>query len=286
MLDLVLVGGSLTNALLAWRLLQKRPDVSFMLLESGSTLSGRQTIWFRGTDVTKAQLEWLWVLCAKSFPSHDMQRKHSEPRRIGGAFHSIDCGDLDSKVREVAGERIRLRAEVREVHDTGVTLASGETIEARAVIDGRDVEGTPPWPHTFHDLFHVEVQQGLEVPVMALRKATPRPLPIAGDVPHISRPIVGTQVGLFHAVTGEVLPMAVDLAEVIPTLELNSKSLTQWLAGHIERHWNSQAFYRQLNARLSREEVFEKVHAQSDDLIARFYAGTMTTMQRLKLRFG
>lgn len=285
-LDLVLVGGSLTNKLLAWRLMQTRPDVTFMLLENGNAPSGNQTIWFRGTDVTRAQLEWLWVLCAKSFPSHDMQRKHSEPRRIGGAFHSIDCGDLDSKVRELAGERIRVRAEVKDVHDTGVTLASGETIEARAVIDGRDLQGTPTWLHTFQDLHHVEVESGLEVPVMALRKTTAVALPIAGEVPQISRPIVGTSVGLFHHTTGEVLPMAVDLAEVIPTLELNPRSLTQWLAEHIDRHWNSQAFYRQLNVKGPREALFEKVHAQSDDLIARFYAGTMTFTQRLKLRFA
>lgn len=286
MLDLVLVGGSLTNSLIAWRLLQTRPAVSFMLLESGSTQSGSQTIWFRGTDVTRAQLEWLWVLCSKSFPSHDMQRKHHEPRRIGGAFHSIERGDLEAKVRELAGERIRTRAEVKEVHDTRVTLASGETIDARAVIDGRDGLETPPWPHTFQNLFHVEVQSGLEVPVMGLRKTTPRALPTGGSVPQISRPIVGTSVGLFHATTGEELPMAVDLAEVIPTLELSPKSLRDWLAGHVERHWNSQAFYRQLNAKVLREDLFEKVHAKDDDLIARFYAGTMSFMQRMSLRFG
>lgn len=286
MLDLVLVGGSLTNKLLAWRLIQKRPDVTFTLLENGSTPSGTQTIWFRGTDITKAQLEWLWVLCAKSFPSHDIKRKHSEPRRIGGAFHSIERGDLEAKVRELAGERIRVRAEVKEVHDTRVTLASGETIEARVVIDGRDVEGTPPWPHAFQDLHHVEVESGLEVPVMALRKTTPVALPTATQVPQISRPIVGTSVGLFHHTTGEVLPMAVDVADVLPELEMNAKSVTAWLADHVERHWRSQAIYRTLNAKFPREDLFEKVHAQSDDLIARFYAGTMTTMQRLKLRFG
>lgn len=285
-LDLVLVGGSLTNSLIAWRLLQTRPDVTFMLLENGSTLNGSQTIWFRGTDVTKAQLEWLWVLCAKSFPSHDMERAGTEPRRIGGAFHCIETDDLSAKVLELAGERVRLRCEVKELHDDRVTLASGETIAARAVIDGRDDQLTPPWPHAFHEVFHAQIRSGLEVPVMGLRKTTPKALPTGGDAPKLERPIVGPKVGLFHATTGEVLPMAVDLAEVIPTLDLTSAALTAWLSGHVRRHWNSQGFYRALNARVPREEIFEKVHAQSDELIAHFYAGTSTMLQRLKLRFA
>ncbi len=285
MLDLLLVGGGLTNTLIAWRLLQKRPDVSFMLLESGSTLSGTGTIWFRGTDVTKAQLEWLWVLCAKSFPSHDMERVGHEPRRIGGAFHAIDIADLNDKALELLGDRVRLRCAVNEVHDTRVTLASGEVIEARAVIDGRDVDGTPPWPHEFHELFHVQTQTGLEVPVMGLRPTTKRALPTGGSAPKIDRPIVGPRVGLFHATTGEVLPMAVDLAEALPSLEHDAASLTRWLQTHLERHWSAQAFFRRLNTRLPRAAIFEQLHGQSDALIAHFYAGTLSMTQELKLRF-
>lgn len=285
MFDLVLVGGSLSSALLAWRLVQTRPDVSFVLLQNRSTPSGTQTIWFRGTDVTKAQLEWLWVLCAKSFPSHDMERAGAEPRRIGGAFHAIDLADLHDKVAELLGDRLRSNCDVREVHDTRVTLATGETIDARAVIDGRDVEGTPPWAHTFHELFHVEVQRGLEVPVMGLRQSTPRALPTGHEVPTFTRPIIGERVGLFHHTTGEALPMAVDLAEVIPTLPLDGASLTQWLKTHVQRHWDSQKFFRRLNARERRDALFEKVHRHDDELIARFYAGTLSWAQELRLRF-
>ena len=54
---------------------------------------------------------------------------------------------------------------------------------------------------------------------------------------------------------------------------------------HIERHWSSQAFFRRLNTRLPRASVFEQLHGQSDELIAHFYAGSLSMTQELKLRF-
>jgi lycopene beta-cyclase len=92
-IDLVLVGGGLANGLLAWRLVMTRPDLSFVVLEAGSTLGGNHTWSFHGTDVTKAQMEWLWVLCAKSWPAHDVTFS-GEPRRIGGGYHSITSDDF------------------------------------------------------------------------------------------------------------------------------------------------------------------------------------------------
>lgn len=281
MLDLVLLGSGVPVGLLAWRLVSTRPDVSFMVVESSGALASQKTIWFRGTDITRAQLEWLWVLCAKSFPSHDMERAGGEPRRIGGAFHAIDGEDFHGKLLELLGDRVRLRAPVREVTATQVTLDSGEVLHAKVVIDGRDDEGTPAWPHTFQELFLTQTHAGLEVPLMGLRSMPRRALPIDGDAPRSPWPTIGARAGLFHAVTGELLPMATDVASVVPTLKL--EEIAPWLRDYAQQHWEAMGFYRRLN-RGDRTKLFEVVHSLSDDAIARFYAGTSTTLDKLTLR--
>jgi lycopene beta-cyclase len=169
MLDLVLVGGGLANGLIAWRLLMTRPDVSFALLEAEPTLGGNHTWSFHGTDVTKAQLEWLWVLCTKSWPAHDVVFA-GEPRRIGGGYHSITSHDFHWKLMERLKDRVRLRAPVTEVSGTQVTLASGEVLEAKAVIDGRGFSTAPSWPCGYQKFLGQDVEldrpHGLEVPLL------------------------------------------------------------------------------------------------------------------------
>lgn len=168
-LDLILVGGGLANGLLAWRLLQARPDVAFVLLEAGPTIGGNHTWSFHGTDVTKAQLEWLWVLASKSWPSHDVIFKNGA-RRIGGGYQSIRSEDFHWKLAERLGERLRLRTKVASSTATSVTLSTGETIEARAVIDGRGFSSAPSWPCGYQKFLGLDVEleqpHGLEVPLL------------------------------------------------------------------------------------------------------------------------
>lgn len=169
MFDLILVGGGLANALVAWRLLQTRPDVAFVLLEAGPTIGGNHTWSFHGTDVTKAQLEWLWVLTSKSWPSHDVIF-HTGARRLGGGYHSIRSEDFHWKLAERLGERLRVKAKVVAQTATSVTLASGETLEARGVIDGRGFSSAPAWPCGYQKFLGLDVEleqpHGLEVPLL------------------------------------------------------------------------------------------------------------------------
>lgn len=169
MLDLVLVGGGLSNGLAAWRLLQLRPDVSFAVLEAGPTLGGNHTWSFHGTDVTKAQLEWLWVLASKSWPSHDVLLG-PDARRIGGGYHSIRSEDFHWKLAERLGERLRLKTKATEVSATHVTLSTGERLEAKAVLDGRGFSSAPEWPCGYQKFLGRDVElaqpHGLEVPLL------------------------------------------------------------------------------------------------------------------------
>ena len=352
MLDLVLVGGGLANGLLAWRLLMDRPDVTFVVLEAGSALGGNHTWSFHGTDVTKAQLEWLWVLCSKSWPSHDVVFS-GEPRRIGGGYHSITSEDFHWKLQERLGERLRLRTKVDRVEATRVTLASGEVIEAGAVIDGRGFSAAPEWPCGFQKFLGLEVEleapHALEVPLLmdgrvpqhgafrflyllpfdstrvlvedtmyaddpsldlpmlrervraylserglrvkkVLREESAAlPIPLTGDAPTLTRPIIGVGAGLFHATTGYSLPMAVDVAEAISSLpDLRAEAVTAWLNAHVKRHWAQQKFFRLLNRMLfkgalpdERVKIFDSFYRHDEETIARFYAGTLSLGDKL-----
>ncbi len=175
MLDLVLVGGGLSNGLIAWRLKQLRPDLSFAILESGSSAGGNHTWSFHGTDVTKEQLAWLWVLVSKSWPSHDILFERLN-RRVGGGYHSIRSDDFHLKLKEALGDRLVLKTKAVDVQATHVTLASGETIEAGAVIDGRGFLEKPTGPCGYQKFLGLDVElaspHGLEVPLLMDARVT------------------------------------------------------------------------------------------------------------------
>lgn len=354
MLDLVLIGGGLANGLLAWRLLQTRPDVAFVLVEAGPTLGGNHTWSFHGTDVAKAQLEWLWVLVSKSWPSHDVIF-HTGERRLGGGYHSIRSDDFHWKLNERLGDRLRLKTKVTDVTATAVTLSSGETLSARAVIDGRGFSSAPQWPCGYQKFLGVDVElerpHGLEVPLLmdgrvdqlgafrfvyllpwderrvlvedtyycddaqldlpALRsrvtsylearghrvvkvlreESAALPIPLSGDAPSFDRPTIGVAAGLFHCTTGYSLPFAVSLADELatrPTFE--AKELTAWLQNRSREHWSAQSFFRLLNRMLflgakpdERVRIFESFYRHEEELVARFYAGSLTRFDVLKV---
>lgn len=168
-LDLILVGGGLANGLLAWRLLQTRPDVAFVLLEAGPTIGGNHTWSFHGSDVTKKQLDWLWVLASKSWPAHDVIFKTGD-RRIGGGYHSIRSEAFHWKLMEQLKDRVRLKTKVTAQTATSVTLSTGETLEAKAVIDARGFSSAPSWPCGYQKFLGMDVEldapHGLEVPLL------------------------------------------------------------------------------------------------------------------------
>lgn len=352
MFDLILVGGGLANGLLAWRLLQTRPDVTFVMIEAGPVLGANHTWSFHGTDVTPAQLEWLWVLASKSWPSHDVIFKTRE-RRIGGGYHSIRSEDFHWKLRERLGERLRLKTKVIASTARSVTLSTGETLEARAVIDGRGFSSAPTWPCGYQKFLGLDVEltapHGLEVPLLmdgrveqhgafrfvyllpwderrvliedtyysddsaidlpALRgrieaylhqrglevkqvhreESAALPIPLSGTAPAFTSPTVGVAGGFFHATTGYSLPFAVELADAI-TARSSFDDLTPWLAERARRHWASQGFFRLLNRMLfkgavpdERVRIFESFYGHPEALIARFYAGRLTSWDILQV---
>ena len=115
----------------------------------------------------------------------------------------------------------------------------------------------------------------------------------AGDVPRI-----GIRAGLFHPTTGYSLPDAVATADLLSHLLATVNPADASRVYSEVRHfattrWQARAFFRMLNRLLfraaapeARARVLEQFYRRSPGLIARFYAGDLTSFDRLRLLAG
>jgi lycopene beta-cyclase len=141
--DLVLVGGGLANGLIAWYLARRRPEIRVLVLEASHELGGNHTWCFHDDDLTTDQRRWIGDLVAYRWEAYDVAFPGFS-RTIGSAYNAITSERFRERITAVLGDRIRYDAAVSEVAPNAVRLASGETIEAAAMIDGR---GARPSPH-------------------------------------------------------------------------------------------------------------------------------------------
>ena len=125
------------------------------------------------------------------------------------------------------------------------------------------------------------------------------PIALDGDIdafwadgPPVAR--AGLLAGLFHPVTGYSLPDAVRLARLICEQDdLSSAGLRLLTETYSKRLWRERAFYRLLNRMLfkaadpgQRWRIFQRFYGLSDGLMRRFYAGTNTPFDKLRILSG
>lgn len=134
--DLILAGGGLANSLIAWRLRLERPALRILVLEQGKRLGGNHTWSFHETDLDAAQLRWIAPLVTHRWPRYDVVFPEFS-RTLAGAYASIASHDLAHVIEPALGAALRSDVWIDEVTPTSVRLAGGETLHARAVIDGR-----------------------------------------------------------------------------------------------------------------------------------------------------
>ncbi|GGD99865.1 hypothetical protein GCM10011390_18330 [Aureimonas endophytica] len=140
--DLVLVGGGLANGLIAWRLLERRPDLSLLLLEGGEAIGGNHTWSFHEHDLTPAENAWLAPFLCHAWPDYEV-RFPARRRRIATGYRSVASDRFRDLLTGRLGAALRLRARVAGLAPEAVTLADGRRIEAGAVIDGRGHAASP-----------------------------------------------------------------------------------------------------------------------------------------------
>ena len=138
--ELILVGGGLANSLIAYRILMERPNFPLLVVERGASLGADHTWSFHDSDLTVNQRRWMEPLIAHRWSSHEL-RFPNRNRVMHDGYNSVTSERLHEVVAPRLGNRMRLETEVAEVTPGGIVLATGEPLEARAVIDGRGDPG-------------------------------------------------------------------------------------------------------------------------------------------------
>ena len=104
----------------------------------------------------------------------------------------------------------------------------------------------------------------------------------------------GLRAGLFHPTTGYSLPDAVRMAdEIASSFSGTTNAVKSQIALKARKLWRERKFYRLLNRLLfvaaegdDKRKVMQRFYRMPQDLIARFYAGRSSTMDKLRVLSG
>ena len=105
---------------------------------------------------------------------------------------------------------------------------------------------------------------------------------------------IGMRAGLFHPTTGYSLPDAVATAELLAGMDLGDRDRVYHRVKQVALgKWRQRAFFRLLNRLLFRAarpterfRVLEQFYQRPEPLIARFYAGRVTWLDRARVLAG
>jgi lycopene beta-cyclase len=105
---------------------------------------------------------------------------------------------------------------------------------------------------------------------------------------------VGMAAGLFHPVTGYSFPDAVRLALMVAALpDLGGAAIDRAVRTHAIATWEERKFYRMLSKMLFRAavpgerwRVLQRFYGLDADLVARFYAGHSTLLDKMRILTG
>ena len=139
-LSLILAGGGLANGLIAYRLTQTRPEVSFTLVEAGPRLGGRHT-WSCFSSDLEPGSDWLAPLITRSWDAYDV-RFPKRRRQIANGYRSISSEQFHAVLAAALGNRVLTDAPIAALDPHGVTLADDLRLHG-VVIDGRGPTATP-----------------------------------------------------------------------------------------------------------------------------------------------
>ncbi len=168
-IDLILVGAGLANGLIAWRLQQKRPTLRILVLEQAAEMGGNHTWSFHDSDLTAQQRIWIAPLVSHRWPAYRVIFPDYE-RSLASAYNSIASPVFARVIGAALGQSLRLNVPIDALTPTSVTLASGKTITAGAVIDGRGVRASTNLALGYQSFLGQEVRlaapHGLRTPII------------------------------------------------------------------------------------------------------------------------
>ena len=140
--DLILIGGGLSAALIAWRLALDRPEVRVCVIERDGRLGGNHTWSFFDGDMAEADRLWLEPATPHRWPEGYDVYFPGLSRRLKTPYNSLTSERLHEVVAPLLGERL-IAGEAVEITTDTVRLADGRRLQARGVIDARGPASTP-----------------------------------------------------------------------------------------------------------------------------------------------
>jgi lycopene beta-cyclase len=141
MVDVAIVGGGLSGGLIALALNQAHPELRITLFEKGAILGGNHRwSWFE-SDLSKEGKALMETFRVASWDDGYEVNFPRYRRKLTTGYRSMTSRDFAAGLtRQMPEGSIRLKTEVTAMDAQGVTLASGERVPARAVIDCRAFE--------------------------------------------------------------------------------------------------------------------------------------------------
>lgn len=141
MVDVAIVGGGLAGGLIALALMRRRPELRLVLVERDAVLgANHRWSWFAG-DLSVDGAALLDTFRQTRWDQgHDVAFPRLR-RTLPAGYRSLASADFHAGlVRLLPHSAIRLNCAVSRLDRAGITLADGERIPARAVIDCRPFE--------------------------------------------------------------------------------------------------------------------------------------------------
>ncbi|MXO73133.1 lycopene beta-cyclase CrtY [Alteraurantiacibacter buctensis] len=169
--DIAIAGGGLAGGLIALALARHRPDMTFRLVEAGLELGGNHRWSWFASDLKAPAQDLLQPVHTNRWPAGNQVIFPGHRRQLGTPYCSIGSADFAAALhRDLPQGTIMTGRTVAAIDARGLTLADGERIGARTVIDAR---GFVPSPHVHGgwQVFmgrHLRVGQphGLERPII------------------------------------------------------------------------------------------------------------------------
>ena len=127
----------MSGCLAALALAERRPDLSFLLVEQDERFGGNHVWSFFDSDVAEEDRWLVDLLAARRWPDHEVHFPRRS-RRIGIGYNSVKSDWLDRLMRtKLRPDQYRLGRGIVELGTNHVLLEDGERVEADGVIDAR-----------------------------------------------------------------------------------------------------------------------------------------------------
>ena len=135
--DVLILGGGLAGGLAALALHRARPDLKLRLVEGDERLGGNHLWSFFDSDIADEDKALIAPLISAGWSAYDV-RFPDRDRTVEQRYFSIESERFDAHLRDTLPPgTIVTGAVATQTSSTAATLASGERIEAAAVLDSR-----------------------------------------------------------------------------------------------------------------------------------------------------